>query len=274
MHYHAGVTALSDVVQEAWLRLADDARTYEVSQETLVEHVQRVAGATPPPDVHLADLLLALACANGSLPALRKFEQDVLPSALPAIRRLEDDGAFVDEVCQVLRTRLLVAERDRPPRIIEYAGRGPLAGWITVSAVRTGLNLLRSKARRDRRTREHWAGALTLPDTGNAELEYLKDRYRDVFTSALIEAVQALPPRPRALLRMYFAQNVGIDGIGQVYGVHRSTAARWLIAAKQSLLEETRRILGEREGLAPSELSSLERLVRSQVELSLHGLLE
>jgi RNA polymerase sigma-70 factor (ECF subfamily) len=44
-------------------------------------------------------------------------------------------ATFVDDVRQALRVRLLVEAGGRA-RLADYAGRGPLRGWIGVAAAR------------------------------------------------------------------------------------------------------------------------------------------
>src|SRR6185369_7147078 len=111
----------------------DAARTacpgLAVSDEAFVEHLARHWGDAPIdrwPREHAGDLLLACACARGAEGAVVRFEErhgDVVDRVL-ARMRLGADGAH--DAKQLLRARLLVGERDTPPRIAGYAGRGGL----------------------------------------------------------------------------------------------------------------------------------------------------
>jgi len=58
-----------------------------------------------------------------------------------------------------------------------------------------------------------------------------------------------------------------------MYRVHRATAARWVAAAREALFEETRARV-ESVGVAGNELTSIVRLVQSQIHLSLTRLLQ
>jgi RNA polymerase sigma-70 factor (ECF subfamily) len=51
--------------------------------------------------------------------------------------------------------------------------------------------------------------------------------------------------------------------------VHRVTVARWLGAARASLLDGTRRRLAERLGLPSPEVESLVRVLWSQLHISI-----
>lgn len=256
----------------AWPDLEEAAVRYDVERSALRAHIEALSPDTPPGQLRLTELVVALGCAHGNEDALRAFEQDALASTTAALRRLHDDPAFIDEVQQRVRERLLVAVPPAKPRIADYAGRGSLAGWVTVTAVRTGMNLLRKHARTRHIPEQRWAAAIALPDTGDEELEFLKRRYRETFAAALVRAAKALPERDRSVLKLSFAENLSIDRIGAVYGVHRATVARWITKAKDQLLEGMRRTLEQEDGIPPEEMSSLQRLVRSQLETSLRGL--
>src|SRR5579884_1384958 len=97
----------------------------------------------PAPE-HLADLYLATACAAGNAAALAAFERTHLSQVAAFVARTDSDPAFAEEVRQRLREKLLVGQ---PPRISEYAGQGPLGGWVRVAAVRMALDLRKMTAR-------------------------------------------------------------------------------------------------------------------------------
>ena len=48
----------------------------------------------------------------------------------------------LETLFQRLRTRVLVSEEGRPPRILDYAGRGSLDNWLRAGALRLALNAL------------------------------------------------------------------------------------------------------------------------------------
>ena len=66
--------------------------------------------------------------------ALAHFERLFLPAVDGYVGRLGLADAVVDDVRQELRIRLLVGE---DPRIGQYSGRGPLAAWVRMAAIRT-----------------------------------------------------------------------------------------------------------------------------------------
>jgi RNA polymerase sigma-70 factor (ECF subfamily) len=156
----------------------------------------------------------------------------------------------------------------RPPRIAEYAGRGSLASWVRVAALRMVLNLNRDL--REPRAPDEAPDSVAAIDP---ELALLKARYRGALEQALRDAFAGLEPQQRTLLRQRFVDGLSIDHIAPLHGVHRATAARHLAAARAGLLAETLRELRRAHAIPPSELKSLLRLVRSELSLSLRTLM-
>jgi RNA polymerase sigma-70 factor (ECF subfamily) len=158
---------------------------------------------------------------------------------------------------------------DGPARIAEYRGTGPLAGWVRIAAVRAAIRMKardRRVAPRDERDLHAIAPAL------GPELEYLTGRYRPLVEEALREALNALSERDRNVLRAHYAEGMSIDDLGERHGVHRATAARWIVGARERLLEATRRRVAERVRGDTADVDSLMQLVASQLELSMRRL--
>jgi RNA polymerase sigma-70 factor (ECF subfamily) len=105
------------------------------------------------------------------------------------------------------------------------------------------------------------------------ELAFLRERYRDSYQTALRDALARLSVKERSVLRLSVVDGLSIDAIGRAYQVHRATAARWVVGAREQLLKETYALLGERLQLRESELRSLATALRSELHLSLGRLL-
>ncbi len=220
--------------------------------------------------LHAEDLYLACACASGDPTALTAFDRELLAQVDGYLRSL--GPAAVDEVKQALRSDLLVSRDGAPPKISTYSGAGPLAKWLRVSAVRQSLALQRSPApvvdRED-------AAALNVADGAeDLDLQHLKARYRADFQSAFRETLAALPDRDANLLRFHYLDGLNVDQLGALYHVHRATAARWVGNARDALLDGTRKLLMARLQLARSEVDSLLKVVRSNLDLSLRRALK
>jgi RNA polymerase sigma-70 factor (ECF subfamily) len=221
-----------------------------------------------PPATHAADLYLACACAHGIAGALDAFEERYASAITRAVSRKNGSPSFVDEARQRLRERLFVSSRGLP-KIAQYRGRTALAAWVTLAASREALMLLRGETRR----RETTGGGDAIALEGSPELALLKRRYVPHFAAAVQNAFAKLSDRERTLLELHIVGGVGIDRLGELYKVGRSTAARWLAAARETLVDQTRRELKHTLRLSDSEYGSLAELVRSQLDISVVKLL-
>jgi RNA polymerase sigma-70 factor (ECF subfamily) len=216
---------------------------------------------------HLADLFLAWASARWDDVALRHLEQLISREAEAAARRVDGAPAFVDEVRQAVRVRLLGAEDGRV-RLDEYAARGPLRGWLAVAALRVALNL-----RRAARPASPDLLADLVSGEADPELRHLKTLYRAEFREALEAALRALPERERAVLRLSHVDGLKMTQLARLYGVHETTAARWVARAAANVAEDARRRLMTRLQLSPSSFDSVARMVLSNLDLSISRVL-
>jgi RNA polymerase sigma-70 factor (ECF subfamily) len=182
--------------------------------------------------------------------------------------RLGPTPAFVDEVRQEVRDKLFMSGDAAPPRIAEYHGKGALANWVRVVALRVAMNM----------RRQPWPAAadddseLDRPAPNNPEMDYEKERYREAFDEVIRGAVAALDGEQRRILRRHFADGLTLDALAVELGVHRATVARRLAAARTALRLEARRRLQIALGVRESELESLARVMRSRLDLSLPSL--
>lgn len=249
---------LLEAARRAWPKVNIDATAFTT-------HIERLGAAEPSTaELRVAELYLAFACARQERWAIDYFMRELLPVAVTAARSVDREGHFDDDLRQHLSERLLVGRGDEsPPKIRDYSGRGPLENWVRVVAIRTALNLLPQRAPAEPLEA---AAEFTGPDP---ELDFLKEKYRVEFKQAFEAAVSQVPPEDLNLLRMSVIDQLSIDKLSALTGVHRATAARRLSRARHVLCEATRVELIARLGLRGRELDSVMRLVRSNVHLSI-----
>jgi RNA polymerase sigma-70 factor (ECF subfamily) len=242
----------------------------EVAPEVFIEFLaERIRPGTDGEALPIADLYLACACAQGDERAMAALERTTFDAVDAAAAALRAPSGAADEVKQILRTRFFVGSGERPPAIADFGGRGDLHGWVRVSAVREILRLFK-RAQRVAPLDEALLAELAPTDPETAAL---KARCGGELAAAFREAIEALPPRARTLLRYQIADGLGVTEIGAIYHVHRATAARWLAKLREELVEDTRRRLAARLRLSEAEAKSMIRLVQSQLDLSVVGLL-
>jgi RNA polymerase sigma-70 factor (ECF subfamily) len=175
----------------------------------------------------------------------------------------------VEEVLDKLRAHLFVGSGEALPRVATYSGRGPIVGWLKVAAVRLAVGEFRRTRARPERSVDVDMLERLAPATSEPELAYLRARYRTAFERALEQALTALTPQQRTLLRLYYVDGIGVEKLGILSRVHGSTVSRWIAGARGTLLRETRRLVQSSLPLSDSEYESLLRVVRSDLHLSL-----
>lgn len=204
--------------------------------------------------------------ARGERAALELFERVLIEQVRAAVVRVDASPAFADEVAQLLRVRLLLA----PVRLLEYSGRGPLAKWLRVSALRTALSLRRGLQARP--VSDEALADMAAPGE-EPELELMRGRYRTQFRDAFSKAFSALSTHERNLMRLHYLEGVSLVQVGQHYGIHRVTVARQLDQARQVLFDETRRLVADQLQLGREEFEALVAVLRSQLDISIRRFL-
>ena len=190
-------------------------------------------------ELAVADLYLACACARGIPAAHAALEHTYAGNLRAALSTLDSRPDFIAEILQRLREKLLVT-RDGETKIESYSGHGPLGAWLRVVAMRTALSL-----RRERQPELALDDELdaVLDLAPNAEIRVIARELGSDLREILRAAVAAQPSRTRAVMRMYYADNRGVEDIGRVYNVHASSVSRWLAKARTEILMHTRAAL-------------------------------
>lgn len=227
--------------------------------------------ATRPADArldHVEDLLVAWAAGERVPGAIDEVARRIRTLTISHRRaRVSDDT--LEEARQRVLERMLVGSGDRPGMIRSYLGDGPLDGWLRVSLAREALSLDKRGARE-----APWDDLLAPIQATTPEASYLKQLYETTYKRAFEAAAAELPPRERSILRQHLLLGMTIDRLGELYGVHRVTASRWILSAKDALLKNTRRHLQQDLKLSLTELEGLANLVESRLELSLERILK
>lgn len=214
-----------------------------------------------------SELYLACACTLGDPTAVLAIDR-LLNEIAPAVAAVDREDAR--DVIQALRERLLVGT---PAQIADYSGAGELQGWLRVVAVRSALSIRRKRNREVALDEAVAPRDGALDPTSDPHLAHLKRIYHAEFKDAFRESLAQLDDRDRSLLRHRYVYGANVDEIAQIYAVHRATAARWTAHAEQRLYAATRAALMSKLKIDRSELDSVMRLLHSQLDASLHGLL-
>ena len=217
--------------------------------------------------VNVGDLYLACACARGDRAAIAAFDTAFVSEIGAALSRMRLTATTVDEVKQLVRHKLFVAEPGTLAKIVDYSGRSGLRRWVRSVAVRTCLNFLR-KGKRELLVDDDRV-LVGVAEGDDPEMAYMKEKYRSEFREAFQSALGLLSDRHKSLLRYHYVDHLNIDEIGTIYRVHRVTAYRWLEKARETLVATTHNLLKHRLQVEERDFDSIMRLIRSQLHVSL-----
>src|SRR5688572_31246786 len=129
--------------QRAWPHIELAAPVFAEFAQSRAEHAA-MWGADPE---RAADLYLAAACVAQLPAAIAEFLARFGAKIPKYLGRLSANADLTNEVRQIIATRCLVADPDRPAALNSYSGAGSLEGWIRATAVREALALSKRGAR-------------------------------------------------------------------------------------------------------------------------------
>lgn len=202
--------------------------------------------------LHVEDLCLAYACAQGDRAALAVFEAELAPVMQRAIARIGLGAGAGDDVLGALRAKLFVAD-GRAPLVADYSGRGRFAAWLRSLATHAALKVRRAE-RRQVGLAEVEAEALPIAP----ELAQLRGDPA-AFRAAFERALAQLSREQRRLLRQHFLDGLAFETLARIYGVHVSTAWRRVEAARAALVAAVRAQLAAALGAGASTVNGLVR---------------
>jgi RNA polymerase sigma-70 factor (ECF subfamily) len=218
-----------------------------------------------------ADMFLACACVERIPAAVAEFLA-VFGDRIPMyLGKLASNADLVAEVRQILVTRCVIGEANKPPALTAYSATGSLEGWLRATAVREALALNRES---DRRIGDAEAVLEAQIPWVDHEISLFKQVYREPVSRAFVQACEQLDPEDRTLLRLHYVDGVTTAKLATMFGISRATLIRRLAASRQSLVEGVKASLKVGSGVADQDFESVLRLVKSQIDLRLSVVLK
>jgi len=268
-HPGTETAALEEKLARLYRRARDAHPDATVDERAFGAHLARFGGALMERAEALVagDLFLAFGAVAGDATAVAKLRQRCTPVIARFVRPLSKSKTFMDDFVQDLWEALLVGRASGRASLLAYSGRGPLEGFVGITARRMALNRLRHHRAQARAAAR---GVADTPTLGrDAELGFIKRRYRDAFQAAIEDAIQTLDDREREILCLHVVDGLTVERIGKLRGVSQSTVSRWIAAARTHVLAEARKLLRKRIPISKSEFDSLAKLLASEIDLSL-----
>jgi RNA polymerase sigma-70 factor (ECF subfamily) len=212
--------------------------------------------------LHLRDLSLAVACAEGHPEAWEHFVatyRSYLRSAAAAIQRCPlsspaardlADSLFADLYGLVDSQRPADSKQGERSLFRYFHGRSSLKTWLRAVLAQRHIDSIRADRRftaldedADGHTEPGQLRRALIQHRAQTPPDPHRERYVALFTRTLQVAVALLNPRDHQRLRLYYAGQQTLAEIGRTFGEHESSVSRNLERVRRELRAEVERAL-------------------------------
>jgi RNA polymerase sigma-70 factor (ECF subfamily) len=220
-------------------------------------------------DLLAEDVYLACGCAESVRGAVAAFDRQYRRIIRRAVSRVLSAPDEQQEAEQRTWQHLLVGVGDKPPRITQYLGQGRLEKWISVASTRVAISFARGEIVEHRMRKK----AITEVAGGDAEHLLMKGQLRESVEAAVGRGLARLKPREQLVLKLYLVSGMTLTAIGRSLGVTRQAVTKTLGQARDSILGEVEGSLRDQMKMSKSDLSSVLRLVASELDVNISRVL-
>jgi RNA polymerase sigma-70 factor (ECF subfamily) len=198
--------------------------------------------------LHVEDLALAVACADGLAPAWDHFLATHRASLLRAADAIDPRGGARELADSLFADLFGLAERDgaRQSLLRYFHGRSRLGTWLRAVLAQRFVDRLRASRRTEPLADDDSPAAPVAPAR---TVDPRRTRYVEVLGVALTAAVAALPPRDRLRLTCYHADGQTLAAIGRMLKEHEATVSRHLTRTRREIREAVEARLAQDFGL-------------------------
>jgi RNA polymerase sigma-70 factor (ECF subfamily) len=211
--------------------------------------VKRVLSA-----LHLEDLALACACADGDEQAWDHFVLEYRPHLYRAADALDPTGG-ARELADSLYAELFgLRERAgaRQSLFRYFHGRSSLTTWLRAVLAQRHVDRVRVDRKLEPLPDEESPAAFHAPPRA---IEPDRARYLRIIRLVFEAVVASLAPRDRLRLGCYYAQELTLAQTGRLLGEHEATASRQLSRTRQQIRHEVERRLRDEHALTEAEVA-------------------
>jgi RNA polymerase sigma-70 factor len=262
------------------------ARRWDVSAESLAIALRASVAhrfATNPgrqdlevylASLYVSDLVLATACRDGHEGAWEYFIRELRPALYAAARTIAgDDGREIADSLYGELFGLPAPDGSRRSLLAYYHGRSRLVTWLRSVLVQRTIDRRRQSARLTSLDPDDEApgAAPSAGAIGAADPD--RDRLVGCAQAALDAAIDALDPRDRIRLRLYYGQDLTLAAIGRLLGESEATVSRRLERARRQLRATTTELLKRQHGLNDAAVQRSFEFAAESPELQLDRLL-
>ncbi len=234
--------------------------------------------------LHLEDLALACACAEGNEAAWEHFVREFRPVLYAAARAIAGESAARDLADSLYAELFGVSNTgaERKSLFRYFHGRSKLSTWLRAVLAQRHVDVLRAARRTEslddggeprslpgtpRQRASGRPGATDVPDPE-------RTRYLALLQAALTTALAALEARDRLRLSYYYVQDLTLAQIGRLLGEHEATVSRKLDRTRRDLRKEVESALAnDPHRLSEAQLQLCFEYAREEWPFDLTGVL-
>jgi RNA polymerase sigma-70 factor len=236
------VTAFADALERSARRAFEDAPPDPARLERYVT------------SLHLKDLAIACACADGAEPAWDHFVREYRPILYRAADAIDPSGGAREAADSLYAELFGLQVRDgaRQSHFRYFHGRSSLGTWLRAVLSQRYVDRLRSQTRLAPLPADDEMDAMPA---ASAVPDGAASRCVEIMRRAIAAVVGALTPRDRLRLQCYYAQDLTLAQIGAVLGEHEATVSRNLARTRKTIRADVERALRDRERMTPAEIA-------------------
>jgi RNA polymerase sigma-70 factor, ECF subfamily len=247
--------------------LETSAQRALASREKTTRDLERCLSA-----LHLKDLALACACADGDEGAWEHFMLEQRPLLYRAADAIEPGGGARDLADSLYAELYGLRERagERQSLFRYFHGRSSLTTWLRAVLAQRHVDRLRANRRVEALADEESPEAVRAPPQ---PVDPDRQQHVSLIQNALTRAIANLVPRDRLRLACYYAQELTLAETARLVGEHEATSSRQLSRTRRAIREDVERQLKD-QGLAEAEIDQcFESVAEDPGPLSLGGVL-
>ena len=187
--------------------------------------------------LHLEDLALACACADGNEAAWDHFVLSHRPVLYRSADALEPGGGAREVADELYADLFGLKERDgqRQSLFRYFHGRSSLATWLRAVLAQRFVDRVRTR-RRLESLPEHEDAAPREFTAPPADPD--RNRYLGLICAALAAALDRLPDRDRLRMSLYYAQQLTLAQAGKLLNESEATVSRQLARTRTALRKD------------------------------------
>lgn len=204
--------------------------------------------------LHLEDLALACACADGDDEAWQHFVLTYRPPLYRAADAIDPSGGARDLVDSLYADLFGLGSETRERRSLfrYFHGRSSLATWLRAVLSQRYVDRLRERKRTEPIPDDESPHALAAhPAPQDSE----RLRFAGVMQAALAVVLAVLSPKDRLRLACYYAQQMTLAQVGRLLGEHEATVSRQLSKTRATIRSGVQQWLRTERGFGEAEIA-------------------